>query len=45
MDKLILVIEDEAPIVDILKFNLTKSGYRVLTARKAIVWHSAKSLI
>ncbi len=32
MDKLILVIEDEAPIVDILKFNLTKSGYRVLAA-------------
>jgi len=32
MDKLILVIEDEAPIVEILKFNLEKSGYRVLTA-------------
>ena len=32
MDKLILVIEDAAPIVEILKFNLTKSGYRVLTA-------------
>lgn len=32
MEKLILVIEDEAPIVEILKFNLTKSGYRVLTA-------------
>lgn len=32
MDKLILVVEDEAPIVEILKFNLTKSGYRVLTA-------------
>lgn len=32
MDKLILVIEDESPIVEILKFNLTKSGYRVLTA-------------
>ncbi len=32
MDRLILVIEDEAPIVEILKFNLTKSGYRVLTA-------------
>lgn len=32
MDKLILIIEDEAPIVEILKFNLTKSGYRVLTA-------------
>lgn len=32
MDKLILIVEDEAPIVEILKFNLTKSGYRVLTA-------------
>ena len=32
MEKLILVIEDEAPIVEILKFNLTKSGYRVLAA-------------
>ena len=32
MDKLILVVDDEAPIVDILKFNLEKSGYRVLTA-------------
>ena len=32
MDKLILVVDDEAPIVEILKFNLTKSGYRVITA-------------
>ena len=32
MEKLILVIEDEAPIVEILKFNLTKSGYKVLAA-------------
>ena len=32
MDKLVLVIEDEAPIVEILKFNLGKSGYRVLAA-------------
>ena len=32
MDKLILVVEDEAPIVEILKFNLTKSGYRVISA-------------
>lgn len=32
MDKLILVIEDETAIVDILKFNLTKSGYRVIAA-------------
>lgn len=32
MNKLILVVDDEAPIVDILNFNLTKSGYRVITA-------------
>ena len=32
MEKLILVIEVQAPIVEILKFNLTKSGYRVLAA-------------
>ncbi len=32
MDKLILVIEDEAAIADILKFNLTKSGYKVINA-------------
>ncbi len=32
MDKLILVVDDEAPIVDILNFNLTKSGYRVIVA-------------
>ena len=32
MDRLILVVDDEAPIVDILKFNLEKSGYRVLAA-------------
>lgn len=32
MDKLILVVEDEAPIVEILKFNLTKAGHRVLAA-------------
>jgi len=32
MDKLILVVDDEAPIVEILKYNLTKSGYRVIEA-------------
>lgn len=32
MDKLILVVEDETAIADILKFNLTKSGYRVIVA-------------
>ena len=32
MDKLILVVDDETPIVEILKYNLTKSGYRVIAA-------------
>lgn len=32
MEKLILVVDDEKPISDILKFNLTKAGYRVLEA-------------
>ena len=32
MSKLILVVDDEAPIVDILNFNLTKSGYDVIVA-------------
>ena len=30
--KKVLVVDDEKPIVDILKFNLTKSGYEVLCA-------------
>ena len=29
MEKLVLVVDDEKPIVDILKLNLTKNGYRV----------------
>lgn len=32
MDRLILIVDDEAPIVEILKYNLTKSGYRVIVA-------------
>lgn len=32
MDKLILVVDDEVALVDILKFNLTKSGYKVICA-------------
>ncbi len=32
MDNLILVVDDEKPIVEILKVNLIKSGYRVIEA-------------
>ncbi len=32
MDKTILVVEDEKAIVDILRFNLEREGYRVLAA-------------
>ena len=32
MDKTVLVVEDEANIVDILAFNLKKEGYQVLSA-------------
>lgn len=32
MNEKILVVEDERPISDILKFNLTKEGFNVLTA-------------
>ncbi len=32
MQRLILVVEDEKPILDILKFNLEKEGYKVVTA-------------
>ena len=28
----ILVVDDERPISDIIKFNLTKEGYEVVTA-------------
>ena len=32
MEKLVLVVDDEKPIVDILKLNLTKNGYKVIEA-------------
>lgn len=32
MNKRVLVIEDEAPIVEILKFNLSREGYEVIEA-------------
>jgi two-component system response regulator VicR len=32
LDKKILVVDDEKPIVDILKYNLSKEGYNVLVA-------------
>lgn len=32
MNEKILVVDDEKPIVDILKYNLTKDGYNVLVA-------------
>lgn len=32
MERLILIVDDEAPIVEILKYNLTKSGYGVIVA-------------
>lgn len=32
MDKKILIVDDEKPIVDILKFNLEKEGYKTLEA-------------
>ena len=36
MDNLILVVDDEKPIVEILKVNLVKSGYRVIEAYDGI---------
>ncbi len=36
MDKTILIIEDEQPIVDILKFNLTKDGYTTIEANDGV---------
>lgn len=32
MEKVILVVDDEKPIVEILKFNLEKEGFNVITA-------------
>ena len=31
-DKIILIVEDEKPISDILKFNLEKEGYKTVQA-------------
>ena len=36
MDRTILIIEDEQPIVDILKFNLSKDGYTTIEANDGI---------
>jgi len=36
VDKTILIIEDEQPIVDILKFNLSKDGYTTIEANDGI---------
>lgn len=33
--KKILVVDDEKPITDIIKFNLTKEGYEVAVAHDA----------
>lgn len=32
MDKKVLVVDDEKPISDIIKFNLEKEGYEVVVA-------------
>ena len=32
MNEKVLVVDDEKPIVDILKYNLSKEGYNVLVA-------------
>ena len=34
--KLILIVDDEKPIVDILKYNLEKEGFEVLTADNGV---------
>ncbi len=36
MERKILVVDDEKPIVDILKFNLEKEGFEVLTADNGV---------
>lgn len=36
MDRKILVVDDEKPIVDILKYNLEKEGFEVLTADNGV---------
>ena len=41
--KKILVVDDERPISDIIKFNLTKEGYEVVTALMVVKhWSSLK---
>ena len=41
--KKILVVDDERPISDIIKFNLTKEGYEVVTAFDVVkLWSSLK---
>ena len=32
MERVVLVVDDEKPILDILKFNLEKEGFKVLGA-------------
>ena len=32
MEKKILIVDDEKPIVDVLKFNLEKDGYKTVEA-------------
>ena len=32
MERVILIVDDEKPILEILKFNLEKEGFRVLGA-------------
>jgi len=36
MSKTILIVEDEKPILDILKFNIQKEGYNVVTAQDGV---------
>ena len=46
--KKILIVDDEKPISDIIKFNMTKEGYEVVTAfngREAIEGYDTKVLM
>ena len=36
--KTILIVEDEKNIVDILRFNLQREGYRTVEAYEPTVW-------
>ena len=42
MEKLVLVVDDEKPIVDILKLNLTKNGYRVVNIDSTVLAQQPK---